>query len=454
MSAAFSLRCNAEQRASQEKVNNVVDISCVTRRAMMRAAVAALAMPAILGAVGPARASANAFRAIRYARAERFGPAEVEPFDDRLISGDRGPIGPQFRSRLAFALGDQAPLPQDEHCQYLSVFTPARTGKRPVIVFLHGGAFVSGGGELPWYDGDSLAIEQDIVVVTVTYRLGAFGYWLPEGSTGPSPAMTDQIAALRWIQANIARFGGDPDNVTLAGQSAGSATAIQLVDWGHGGTLFHRIIAMSGGRQKAVREALEANSRSLDKLLGSDPRTAPVFAILAAQKQLPTAGPDGEHSWQPVRPDHKAAINVDVMAGWTREDPAAGMAMAAGGALVPGTPLGPYREANKPQISAATAYAQEVAAAGHNAFLYSFDWNGPDTGLGNCHCIDLSFLFGDRAAWESAPMLRGTNWTDHSRLAKTIRSHWGAFARAGNPSAGGAKWSPVSAGAAPVFSLA
>ena len=436
-------------------MKDVVDIFCVTRRAMMGAAVASAAMPAIIRAAEVLPRPTEAYRAIRYASAARFGASEHVAFEEKMALADRGPVGPQFRSRLAFALGEQAPLPQDEHCQYLSVFTPARTGKRPVIVFLHGGAFVSGGGELPWYDGDALAAEQDVVVVAVTYRLGALGYWLPEGSSGPSPAMSDQIAALRWVQANIAGFGGDPANVTLAGQSAGSASAMQLIDWGHGGTLFHRIIAMSGGRQRAVREALEGNSRAFDKLLGKDPRDASVFEILAAQRQLPVAGADREHTWQPVRPDRKAVINVDVMTGWTREDPGAGMAMAAGGRPVPGTPLGPYREANRPQIAAATAYAQEVAAAGRKAFLYSFDWNGPDTGLGNCHCIDLSFLFGSRTAWEEAPMLRGTNWADHGRLARAMRAHWGAFARSGDPNPGGSGvWAPVSRAAAPIFSLA
>lgn len=430
----------------------MVDIFCVTRRAMLGSAIAAAAAPAILRAAGPGPATAEAYRAIRYADADRFGPAELRSFDEKAIGADRGPVGPQFRSRLAFALGDQAPLPQDEFSQHLSVFTPSRTGKRPVIVFLHGGAFVSGGGELPWYDGDKLAAEQDVVVVAVSYRLGAFGYWLPDGSKGPSPAMTDQIAALRWIQAHIASFGGDPANVTLAGQSAGSASAMQLVEWGHGGTLFHRIIAMSAYRQKAVRQSIEASSRTLDRLVGRDPRRASVFEILAAQKQMPVSTPDREHTWQPVGPDNKAKINVDVMTGWTREDPGAGMAMAAGGRPVPGTPLGPYREANKRLVSITTDYAREVAASGRKAFLYSFDWNGPDTGLGNCHCIDLSFVFGDRAAWEASPMLAGTNWADHDRMSRAMRGHWGSFARSGNP--GGGEWAPVRGDAAPVFSLA
>ncbi|HEY2482030.1 MAG TPA: carboxylesterase family protein, partial [Caulobacteraceae bacterium] len=187
------------------------------------------------------------YRGIRYGHAERFAQPELVPFSEALLSDQRGPISPQRPSRLAMAMG---PLPanhQDEHCQVLSVFTPSRVGKRPVMVFLHGGAYITGGGELAWYDGDKLAAEQDVVVVPVTSRLGALGYLLMPGSDGPSPGMSDQVTALKWIRANIASFGGDPDNVTVFGQSAGGLSILAMLACGHGGALFRRGILQSSG---------------------------------------------------------------------------------------------------------------------------------------------------------------------------------------------------------------
>ncbi len=395
---------------------------------------------------------ALAFRNIRYGQAERFGQTELVPFTEDLIKTERGPISPQRPSRLAISMGPQSPNAQDEHCQVLSVFTPSREGSRPVLVFLHGGAFVSGGGELTWYDGDKMAAEQDIVVVPVTYRLGALGFWLPEGSTGLSPAFSDQVAALQWVQENIAKFGGDPTNVTLAGQSAGAGSARILTEWGYGQKLFHRIMPMSGGGGDAgtTRAGLEAHSRRFDALLGADPRTASVEALLEAQTKLSTASATTPAGWRPAPPDQPAAINVDVVTGWTREDPSGHMLLAQGKTPTPGTPLEPFREAVKANAAATTAYARRAVEAGRTAYLYSFDWNGPDTGLGNCHCIDLAFLFGDRAAWEQAPMLAGVDWDEFDRMGRSMRAQWASFARSGSPGAG---WQPVTTQAAPVNSL-
>ncbi|WP_052507680.1 carboxylesterase family protein [Sphingomonas hengshuiensis] len=430
------------------------DGSEMTRRGAM-AALAAAGLMASGGARAALAPGAQAYRAIRYARATRFGPAEMIRFEEKLIQPERGAIPPQLPSRLEISNGPQAPNRQDENCQLLSVFTPSRRGKRPVMVFLHGGAFLTGGGELPWYDGDRMAAEQDIVVVPVSHRLGAFGFWLAPGSTGMSPSYTDMLVALQWIRENIARFGGDPDNVTIAGQSAGAGAARGLTDWGHGQTLFRRIIPQSGPSFRVSREEMEDHSRKFDALLGQDPHTAPVAAVLQAQAQL-TKQRGGDPGWRPVRPDTIAPFNVDILSGWAREEPAAGMWLAQGKKPVPGTPVAPLRPKALEMMGNATiALGIEAAKAGRTSYLYSFDWNGPDTGLGDCHCIDLPFLFGDRAAWQNAPMLAGVDWADQERLGRLMRAQWAAFARTGNPNvAGGPTWTPVTADSAPITSLA
>jgi carboxylesterase type B len=142
-----------------------------------------------------------------------------------------------------------------EDCLYLNVWTPAKpsTGKLPVFVYIYGGGFREGSTEVPAYDGEGLAAN-DVIVVSMNYRLGVFGFLAhPEltaesghGSSG-NYGMLDQIAALKWIQHNITAFGGDPGRVTIAGQSAGSMAVHALVASPLAKGLFHRAIAQSSG---------------------------------------------------------------------------------------------------------------------------------------------------------------------------------------------------------------
>ena len=377
---------------------------------------AACAAPAVFAR--PGKGEVLAFRGIRYGQAERYGAAELMPFTDSLIQAERGPLSPQNPSRLVISLGPQAPLRQDEHCQYLSVFTPSRSGRRPVLVFIHGGAFVTGGGELPWYDGDALAREQDIVVVSITYRLGALGFWRPEGAEGPSPATSDQAAALAWVKANIDRFGGDPDNVTISGQSAGAASTMVLSAWGYG-NLFKRIIFMSASRLNPDPTRAAASSREFDALLGEDPYKASVASILEAQKK--TASPKPEGFFRIAVPEKRAKFEADWMGGWTSDEISAHGLLAEGKTPEPGASLERFRPFTEKMAEDVKSLARDIAAMGRTSYNYSFEWKGPDTGLGNCHCIDLSFLFGDRKAWGPAPMLAGADWADHDRLARSMR---------------------------------
>ncbi|MDR1729012.1 MAG: carboxylesterase family protein [Acidobacteriota bacterium] len=145
--------------------------------------------------------------------------------------------------------------PISEDCLYLNIWTPARRAdeKLPVFVWIHGGAFTSGSGTVPLYDGEMMA-RQGVVFVTVNYRLGIFGFLAHPELSSESPdkvsgnyGILDQIAALRWLGDNIAAFGGDPGCVTVAGQSAGafSVNALAVSPLARG--LFHRLVAQSGG---------------------------------------------------------------------------------------------------------------------------------------------------------------------------------------------------------------
>jgi para-nitrobenzyl esterase len=149
----------------------------------------------------------------------------------------------------------EAPPRLSEDCLYLNIWTPAaRAGaRRPVIVWIHGGGFTNGSASMPLYWGDRLA-ARGVVVLTVAYRLGPLGFLAHPGLEAESAdrsagnyGLMDQIAALRWVRRNIAAFGGDPSNVTIAGQSAGAMSVSLLMASPQARGLFHRAIAQSGG---------------------------------------------------------------------------------------------------------------------------------------------------------------------------------------------------------------
>ncbi|MGA7869291.1 MAG: carboxylesterase family protein, partial [Candidatus Binatus sp.] len=142
---------------------------------------------------------------------------------------------------------------QSEDCLSLNVWTPALGGKRrPVMVWIHGGAFTIGSGSQALYDGSVLARRGDVVVVTVNYRLGPLGFLrLADVTGGKIPAtgnegMLDQVAALEWVRDNIAEFGGDPGNVTIFGESAGGMSVGTLLAMPAARGLFHKAIPQSG----------------------------------------------------------------------------------------------------------------------------------------------------------------------------------------------------------------
>lgn len=180
-------------------------------------------------------------------------PAPVEPWAGVRAATAFSPDCPQAKYSED-SLYYRPPRPQDEDCLCLNVWTAAEPGDdRPVMVWIHGGALTRGSGAVPTYDGTSMA-QKGVVLVTINYRLGALGFMAHPDLTAESEhgssgnyGFLDQIAALRWVQENIEKFGGDPDRVTIFGESAGSwsVCALQATPLSKG--LFHRAIGQSGG---------------------------------------------------------------------------------------------------------------------------------------------------------------------------------------------------------------
>lgn len=207
---------------------------------------------------GLLRNQVESWRGVRYAAAPtgalRFrAPQPPMPWTEPADATEYGPVAPQ---RPVPAFGISADVPQDEDCLTLNVYRPKRESAGdqsplPVMVWIHGGAYAVGGSRQPAFDGTALANAQNVMLVTLNYRLGAFGYLdLGAWSTPDEPfdrnlALRDQLAALEWVRDNIAAFGGDPKNVTLFGQSAGGGAVTTLMTMPRAKGLFARAIAQS-----------------------------------------------------------------------------------------------------------------------------------------------------------------------------------------------------------------
>lgn len=190
-----------------------------------------------------------------YAHAtERFVPAQaVEPWEGVFQADTYGNISPQG---AMFGMPGQAQPGTDNNCQNLNIWTPGvgDDGARPVMVWLHGGGFSNGSGNDQGYQGGNLSRSGDVVVVTVNHRLNLFGHldlsaYGEKYERSANVGITDIVAALEWIQDNIAAFGGDPDNVTVFGQSGGGAKVLALMTSPYAQGLFHKGIVQSGATE-------------------------------------------------------------------------------------------------------------------------------------------------------------------------------------------------------------
>jgi para-nitrobenzyl esterase len=376
--------------------------------------------------------------------------------------------------------------PQSEDCLFLNVWRPAKVAKGgdAVMVFIHGGSFTRGAGGVPLYDGTKLA-ERGVVVVTINYRLGRFGYFAhpaltrenADGGRLGNYGFMDQLAALQWVQRNIAALGGDPKKVTVFGESAG-AVAVQMLTVSPAAKgLFIRAIEESGGGTAAAAQirggplTAEAFGTSWASGLGlKDPTVEQLRAVPVADVLKP--GPTGPvidgvlvtHS--PGDAYRKGEqLRVGLMAGGNSHEaslfgdnvatvkPALGAAfpeLLADMEAAPHSKAGPGPDlvTQAAAIQPARYLAQRNAAAGLPAYNYYFTQVAQSdraAAKGADHGWELSYLFGTRLEHET--------WdaTDE-RVSNLMGDYWVRFAKTGDPNGAGApRWEPVTRTASPLM---
>jgi len=251
------------------------------------------------------------FRGVPYARAPvgplRWREPEREPaWSGARDAGRFGPMAPQRPGVLMRMLGINGAA-TDEDCLTLNAWAPHASGAgarrgRPVLVWLHGGGFTAGAGSLPVYDGRHLAWRGDAVVVTVNYRLGALGFLaLAEAGVAANAGLLDQIAALAWVREHAERLGGDPDNVTVFGESAGAMSIGALLGAPAARGLFRRAVLQSGAAHNvspaAGAERIAASFRRATGLAAADLAS---LRALSAEAALDAQQRVVDESWKTV----------------------------------------------------------------------------------------------------------------------------------------------------------
>ncbi|ODS52955.1 MAG: hypothetical protein ABS36_15555 [Acidobacteria bacterium SCN 69-37] len=451
----------------------------------------------------------TSFLGIRYAEAERFGaPRPVKPWEGVVSAQAWGPVCPA--PAQTSVSGDELVFPHrywipNEHCQYLNVWTQdlAPATRKPVMVWMHGGGFTNGASmESYAYDGRSLSEFGDVVVVSLNHRLNILGTldlsaYGAEYANSRYTGTQDLVAALEWVRDNIEAFGGDPNNVTIFGQSGGGGKVVSMMHAPAARGLYHRVIAQSGGNNAyrtsdpavSIRQqqAIAAHTLRNLNLTGSQidrlkqiPYTELIeqgtAALVSAAKEVgvPRLG------WSVIADDQYImreftdyAHGVPLMAGavfaefggtlttgdqkngWSAQDVDTRLATRFGNRkdeiVAEFKQAFPHMKVQDALYFSATSrpgvknlLGRKLERGTTPVYNYLFTWEYPiNGGITAFHCAELAFCF--HALGVPQNQLATGGGPEAMALQDHVAGAWVNFAKTGNPSQRGLEWKPYTA---------
>ncbi len=440
------------------------------------------------------------WRGVRYAQAPvnelRYKlPQPLQSWEGTRDATQFGNIAPQPKNDMG---GDGV---QNEDCLFLNIWSPKISeNKKPVMFWIHGGGFVMGSGSSDMYNGTKLSKNGDVVVVTINYRLGPLGFLYLDELKNDSLqfesnlGLHDQVAALKWVKENISAFGGDPENITIFGESAGANSVLSLLASPYAKGLFSKSIVQSAAgvsvitKEKATQqtkeflEILGIAPTELSKLYSISPDTLMAASDRYLEKKIreqddvlffvPVSGTD----FLPLPP--KEAIAQGVAKGipmliGTNRDEANLFAKMKPAIIEPEVktvhnylksnglstheqhlislyPKFPSRTSILSMITDAifqlpSVYIADAQSNFASAYSYRFDWTSFPIrliGLGACHGMELPFVFNTFNSGAGKRIMKASNKRKVFKLSKEIQTAWTNFAHTGNPDSGNNKWLP------------
>lgn len=442
----------------------------------------------------------HVWRGVRFAQAPvgslRFKAPQPMPYHEGIVDATKfGTVSPQ----TVLTMGSNEKKSED--CLFLNVWSSKKkTEKKPVMFWIHGGGFSIGSGSDEMYNGSKLSKNGDVVVVTFNYRLGPFGFLYLDQFNNDSLhfennlGLRDQVAALKWVNENIAAFGGDPENITIFGESAGANSVLALLASPDAKGLFQKAIVQSAASvgQTSVDNAKKMTANYLKLLNITADNISKLFTIsadtlLAASDRLfekviaevgdlitfaPVAGTD----FLPFDPEVAIAKGfargIPVMIG-TNKDEANLFSKSKPALIKPEvetvnkymrstgksectneiTCLYPEYPSPRAILSMITdgifqIPAYKIADAQSNfasAYSYRFDWTSFPIrliGLGACHGIELPFIFSSFHSDAGKMIMKASSNRRVKNMSKNMQNAWINFARTGNPNSDNNNWLP------------